>query len=80
MYLAQVVKKQKIFRRQYKEDYIQYEFGNEDVVTKMLQNRSALFVWSNLQIKQWFLINLCATLTRNMPFMHTRIKNISSGC
>ena len=33
MYLAQVVKKQKIFGRQYKEDYIQYEFswcGNED--------------------------------------------------
>ena len=28
---------------------------------KMLQNRSVLFVGRNLQMKQWFLINLCAT-------------------
>ena len=31
------------------------------LVTKMLQEHPALFACSNLQMKQWFLINLHAT-------------------
>ena len=53
------VKKQKLVKRKYREDYIQYGFswcGNEDA-----PKRSVLFVGRNLQMKQWFLINLCAT-------------------
>ena len=57
--LSNGVKKQKLAKRQYKKDYIQYELywcG-----TKMLQNYSALLVGSNLQMKQWHLVNLFTT-------------------
>ena len=56
---SNVVKKQKLVKRQYREDYIQYELswcGNEDALKPL-----ALFVGSNLQMKQWFLVNLFAT-------------------
>ena len=56
---SNVVKKQKLVQRQYGKDYIQYGFswcGNKDV-----PKHSALSVGSNLQKKQWFLVNLFST-------------------
>ena len=40
---------------------ITFSMGFLGVVTKKLQNYSALFVECNLQIKQWFLVNLYDT-------------------
>ena len=73
-----VKKKQKLVKRQYREDYIQYGFswyGNKDVPKPL-----CVICWEKLANEAMFHSKLIRHLIRNMPFMHTRIKIISSKC
>ena len=73
---SNIVKKQKLVKRQYREDYIQYRFFWCD-------NKDASKAFCREQLVNEAIIPnklICHLNTQNILFMHARIKIFSSEC